>query len=74
MRDKRAVKEAGGKLLGFLDDDNYPELSWVAAAYAFGQKYPKAGAYGSQIHPDMGSRTTRKFSAHRSIFGNYRAR
>lgn len=48
---KRAVQEAKGKLIGFLDDDNYPELNWVAAAYAFGQKYPQTGAYASQIHP-----------------------
>jgi glycosyltransferase involved in cell wall biosynthesis len=49
---KRAVQEAKGQLIGFLDDDNYPESSWVAAAYAFGQKYPKAGAYASQIHAE----------------------
>ncbi|MBE9038748.1 hormogonium polysaccharide biosynthesis glycosyltransferase HpsE [aff. Roholtiella sp. LEGE 12411] len=49
---KRAVEEAQGKFIGFLDDDNYPVSSWVATAYAFGQKYPKAGAYASQIHPD----------------------
>jgi glycosyltransferase involved in cell wall biosynthesis len=49
---KRAVEEAKGKFIGFLDDDNYPVSSWVAAAYTFGQKYPKAGAYASQIHPD----------------------
>ncbi|MBD2358169.1 glycosyltransferase family 2 protein [Tolypothrix sp. FACHB-123] len=49
---KRAVEEAKGKFIGFLDDDNYPVSNWVAVAYAFGQKYPKAGAYGSQIHPD----------------------
>ncbi|OUL19854.1 glycosyl transferase [Nostoc sp. RF31YmG] len=48
---KRAVQEAKGKLIGFLDDDNYPLSNWVAAAYAFSQNYPKAGAYGSQIHP-----------------------
>ncbi|RCJ30055.1 glycosyl transferase [Nostoc minutum NIES-26] len=48
---KRAVQEAKGQLIGFLDDDNYPDLNWVAAAYAFGQKYPQAGAYASQIHP-----------------------
>ncbi|NDJ25445.1 glycosyltransferase [Nostoc sp. B(2019)] len=48
---KRAVEEAKGKFIGFLDDDNYPISTWVAAAYAFGQKYPKVGAYGSQIHP-----------------------
>jgi len=49
---KLAVQEAQGKLIGFVDDDNYPESNWVAAAYAFGQKYPKAGAYGSQIHAE----------------------
>ncbi|PMB49753.1 glycosyl transferase [Fischerella thermalis CCMEE 5201] len=49
---KKAVTEAKGTLIGFLDDDNYPLSSWVAAAYSFGQKYPKVGAYGSQIHPD----------------------
>ncbi|MDZ7960042.1 MAG: hormogonium polysaccharide biosynthesis glycosyltransferase HpsE [Aulosira sp. DedQUE10] len=49
---KRAVQEAKGQLIGFLDDDNYPEPSWVAAAYTFGQKYPKAGAYASQIHAE----------------------
>ncbi|WP_413199768.1 hormogonium polysaccharide biosynthesis glycosyltransferase HpsE [Nostoc piscinale] len=49
---KRGVAEASGKLIGFLDDDNYPLSNWVAEAYAFAQKYPKAGAYGSQIHPD----------------------
>ncbi|MHC5742972.1 MAG: hormogonium polysaccharide biosynthesis glycosyltransferase HpsE [Nostoc sp.] len=49
---KRAVSEAKGRLIGFLDDDNYPVSNWVSAAYTFGEKYPKAGAYGSQIHPD----------------------
>ncbi|MBG1266592.1 hormogonium polysaccharide biosynthesis glycosyltransferase HpsE [Nostoc sp. WHI] len=49
---KMAVAEAKGRFIGFLDDDNYPTSNWVAAAYTFGEKYPKAGAYGSQIHPD----------------------
>ncbi|MEH1993647.1 hormogonium polysaccharide biosynthesis glycosyltransferase HpsE [Nostoc sp.] len=49
---KRAVAEAKGRLIGFLDDDNYPVSNWVSAACTFGEKYPKAGAYGSQIHPD----------------------
>ena len=44
-----AVKKARGKLLGFFDDDNYPSANWVSAAYSFGQHYPQAGAYGSQI-------------------------
>jgi glycosyltransferase involved in cell wall biosynthesis len=49
---KRAVEEAKGRLIGFLDDDNYPVLDWVLKAYNFGQNYPHAGAYGSQIHPE----------------------
>ncbi|ARV62235.1 glycosyl transferase [Nostocales cyanobacterium HT-58-2] len=49
---KHAVKEAKGQLVGFLDDDNYPISNWVAKAYEFGQNYPAAGAYASQIHPD----------------------
>jgi len=46
---QRAVKEAKGTLIGFLDDDNLPTPNWVAEAYAFGQAHPKAGAYGSKI-------------------------
>lgn len=47
---QRAVEEAKGIFIGFLDDDNQPAFDWVAAAYAFGKQYPRAGAYGSQIH------------------------
>jgi glycosyltransferase involved in cell wall biosynthesis len=49
---KKAIEQAKGKFIGFLDDDNYPSLNWVAAAYTFGQNHPKAGAFGSQIHPE----------------------
>jgi glycosyltransferase involved in cell wall biosynthesis len=47
---KRAIQEARGPLVGFLDDDNLPAPDWIAAAYAFAQLHPAAGAYGSQIH------------------------
>lgn len=47
---RRAVKEARGALVGFLDDDNLPALDWVAEAYAFAQNHPQVGAFGSQIH------------------------
>lgn len=50
---KRAIQESQGELVGFLDDDNLPISTWVAAAYAFAQAYPMAGAYGSQIHGDF---------------------
>jgi glycosyltransferase involved in cell wall biosynthesis len=47
---KRAVSESQAELIGFLDDDNIPDLSWVAEAVRFAQEHPKAGAFGSQIH------------------------
>jgi len=47
---QRGIKEAKGEFVGFLDDDNLPAPNWVSAAYKFGQEYPKAGAYASQIH------------------------
>ncbi|BAZ68605.1 glycosyl transferase family protein [Fischerella sp. NIES-4106] len=50
---QKAVEEAKGTFIGFLDDDNSPALNWVAAAYKFGQAHSKAGAYGSQIHSDF---------------------
>jgi len=49
---KRAIQEARGMLIGFLDDDTLPALDWVATAYKFGQAHPRAGAYGSRILPD----------------------
>ena len=49
---KRAIAESGAELIGFLDDDNLPQPDWVAAAYAFAQEHPKAGAYGSKISAD----------------------
>lgn len=49
---KKAFQETQGELIGFLDDDNYPIETWVAAAYTFGKRHTQAGAYGSQIHPD----------------------
>jgi len=48
----RAVREATGVFIGFLDDDNLPDADWVAVAYAFGQAHPQAGAYSGQIHGD----------------------
>ncbi len=50
---RRAIEAAQGSLIGFLDDDNLPSPNWVATAYAFGQAYPKAGAYGGQIHGEF---------------------
>jgi glycosyltransferase involved in cell wall biosynthesis len=49
----RAIREAQGEIVGFLDDDNLPTPDWLTAAYTFSQKYPEAGAFGGQIHGDF---------------------
>jgi glycosyltransferase involved in cell wall biosynthesis len=48
-----AAQEAKGQWIGFLDDDNLPTPTWVAAAIAFATTHPKVGAIGSQIHGDF---------------------
>ncbi|NER29506.1 MAG: glycosyltransferase family 2 protein [Symploca sp. SIO1C4] len=50
---QRAVKEAQGEFIGFLDDDNLPTVDWVKVAYAFGRTHQNAGAYSGQIHGDF---------------------
>lgn len=47
---QRAIQEARGELVGFLDDDNLPAPNWIIEADKFAQANPKAGAYASQIH------------------------
>jgi glycosyltransferase involved in cell wall biosynthesis len=49
----RAVREARGELIGFLDDDNLPAPDWVAEAYSFAQEHPRGGAFSGQIHGDF---------------------
>ncbi|MGF1570526.1 MAG: hormogonium polysaccharide biosynthesis glycosyltransferase HpsE [Nodosilinea sp.] len=50
---QHAIEIANAPLVGFLDDDNHPALSWVMAAHRFGQANPQAGAYGSRIRGDF---------------------
>jgi glycosyltransferase involved in cell wall biosynthesis len=50
---QRGVKEAEGELIGFIDDDNFPNSNWVIAAYNFSKNHPQAGAYGSRILGDF---------------------
>lgn len=47
---QHAIQLAQGELVAFLDDDNLPAHDWVKNAFEFSQHYPKAGAFGSQIH------------------------
>ena len=50
---QRAIEEAKGYFVGFLDDDNLPAPDWVATAVKFGQEHQKAGAYSGRIMGDF---------------------
>ena len=52
---QRAISEAKGGWIAFLDDDNVPDENWVSAAYQFAQAHPRAAAFGGQIHPQYES-------------------
>ena len=65
---KKAVKVAKSPLIGFLDDDNIPAENWVVTAYEFAQKYPKAGAYASQIHGDFAGELPPNFDRIKPFF------
>jgi glycosyltransferase involved in cell wall biosynthesis len=58
----RAVKEAKGELVAFLDDDNLPANDWLEQAYIFAQKYPQAGAFSGQIHGDFAAKPPENFT------------
>lgn len=38
---QRAIEEAQGELIGFLDDDILHNNDWVASAYLFSKEYPQ---------------------------------
>ncbi|BAU11922.1 glycosyl transferase family protein [Leptolyngbya sp. NIES-3755] len=48
----RAVQEAQGRWIAFLDDDTLPDENWVFQAYQFTQSHPEIGAFGGQIHAE----------------------
>jgi glycosyltransferase involved in cell wall biosynthesis len=57
----RAVREARGELIAFLDDDNLPDPNWVVEAYIFGAEHPQAGVWSGQIHGDFEVNPPEKF-------------
>jgi glycosyltransferase involved in cell wall biosynthesis len=46
---KRAVDEARGEIVSFLDDDVLPEKDFVKKAVSFKKSHPKAGVWGAEI-------------------------
>lgn len=48
----RAVREAKGQWIAFLDDDTLPNEDWVFQAHQFAQDHAEIGAFGGQIHAE----------------------
>ncbi|MBT9313128.1 hormogonium polysaccharide biosynthesis glycosyltransferase HpsE [Leptothoe kymatousa] len=46
---QKAIQIATSPLIGFLDDDTLPDMTWLVAAYRFAENYPKAGVIASRI-------------------------
>ena len=49
---RRAIKEARGEWIAFLDDDNWTSNNWLNVAYNFAQTSPNVGAFGGKILAD----------------------
>jgi glycosyltransferase involved in cell wall biosynthesis len=49
----RAIQEAQGEFVAFLDDDTVPDENWVMQTCRFAQDHPQVGAFGGQIHGDF---------------------
>ncbi len=64
---QRAIKEAQGEFVGFLDDDNLPAANWVAEAVQFARARPKAGAFGGQILGNFEVQPSREFKQVKSF-------
>ncbi|WP_243147534.1 hormogonium polysaccharide biosynthesis glycosyltransferase HpsE [Scytonema sp. UIC 10036] len=63
----RAICEAKGQLIGFIDDDILPTSDWVKEAVIFGKAHPHAGAWGGQIHGDFEIDPPEKFARIKSF-------
>jgi len=58
----RAINEAKGKFIAFLDDDNLATPDWILQSYNFGEEHPLAGAWSGQIHGDFEVKPPENFS------------
>jgi len=47
---RRAIDEAQGTWIGFLDDDNWPAPNWVRSILDFAENHPRASVLVGQIH------------------------
>jgi glycosyltransferase involved in cell wall biosynthesis len=58
----KAINEAKGKFVAFLDDDNLATPDWILQSYNFGEEHSLAGAWSGQIHGDFEVKPPDNFS------------
>ncbi|MEM6251810.1 MAG: hormogonium polysaccharide biosynthesis glycosyltransferase HpsE [Cyanobacteria bacterium P01_D01_bin.156] len=58
---QKAVQVAASPLIGFLDDDNLPDMTWLISAYQFAQQYPRAGVIASRIRGSFETKPPKSF-------------
>ena len=58
---QRAIKMATSPLIGFLDDDTLPDMTWIVSAYRFAQKHPQAGVIASRIRGNFETTPPKNF-------------
>lgn len=49
---RRAIREARGKWVGFIDDDAIPSPTWIQDAFEFAESRTKIGAFSGRILPE----------------------
>ncbi|MDB9529095.1 hormogonium polysaccharide biosynthesis glycosyltransferase HpsE [Oscillatoria sp. CS-180] len=58
---RKAVRLAKSPLIGFLDDDTIPAMTWVNEAHRFLKNHPQAGVIGSRIRGRFDGATPASF-------------
>jgi glycosyltransferase involved in cell wall biosynthesis len=65
---QRAIDEAAGRWVAFLDDDNLPASDWVFEAVSFAKEHPSAGAFGGQLIGEYEVDPPRTFGLVKGLF------
>ncbi|MDV3350447.1 glycosyltransferase family 2 protein [Leptolyngbyaceae cyanobacterium CCMR0082] len=58
---QKAIKIATSPLIGFLDDDTLPDMTWLSSAYRFAKKHPEAGVIASRIRGSFETKPPKNF-------------
>ncbi len=58
---QKAIHVAASPLVGFLDDDTLPGMTWLISAYQFAHRHPQAGVIASRIRGNFETNPPKNF-------------